>query len=206
MTEEGIITVGELLHRVWASYRRAFEHRLAEIEAEPGGRIVPEVAFATDTGEIASVGDSHLPARLDVCRVQGGRVVDAVRIPSTELLVFEPVEFVWGKRLVVGLSPFTWDACALRFDPPAEPPVEALVTWFRRWFDEGDSRAATNAFPGNIVHSMTDPQRIGDAWWIVVDLGSARLPALSELLDVVAEAGLRRVAVTRPPVENTVMV
>jgi hypothetical protein len=198
----GIITVGELLHRIWASYRRAFEDRLAELEARPGGRVVPEAAFATDSGEMAQVGHTHLPARLDLCRVEAGRVTEAVRIAATELLVFDPVEFVWGKRLSVALSPFTWDACALRFDPPAEPPLETLVAWYRRWFDEGDARSPTNVFPGNVVHSMSDPLQQGDAWWVILDLGSARLPALSELLDALAETGMKRVALTRPPAED----
>ena len=201
MSDEGaeVVTIGELLARIRASYVETFACRLADASRGGGERVIPEVAVCQANGEIALVGSLGLPRRVDACVFADDAPARTLRFDSEKLLSFESLSLVWGDGLKVDLHPFTWDACALRFASPGRADLGPLLAWFRRWFDEGDERGLTNEFPGGVVHSISGPAEEGEAWLVVVDLGSARLKAFEELLDAVAAVGAARVVVGHPP-------
>jgi hypothetical protein len=193
-----VVTVGELLARIRTTYVDSFARRLTAAGRAGHTGMIPEVTVCQADGEIACEGTLGLPRRVDACVFAGDEMAGVVHIDSEEMIGFEPLSLIWGDGLDVELNPFTWDACELRFQPPDDGDLAPLAAWFRRWFDEADERARTNRFPGNVVHSLSGPEEDGDAWVVVIDLGSARLKAFEELLDAVAETGRARVAVGRP--------
>jgi hypothetical protein len=196
-TQEAV-TVGELLARIRSTYVESFARRLAEAGSTGQGRLLPEVAVCHTDGALALTGSLGLPQRVDACTFDQGQSASVVHFGSERMLGFEPLTLVWGERLRVELSPFTWDACELCFALPEHGDLGELSAWYRRWFDEGDERAQTNEFPGCVVHSLAGPEMQGDACVVVIDLGSARLKAFQELLDAVAQMGRRRVSVGNP--------
>jgi hypothetical protein len=200
MSAEGadIVTIGELLARIRASYMETFALRLADASRVDGERVIPEVAVCQADGQLAREGVLGLPRRVDACVFAGDALARTLHFDAEQLLAFESLSLVWGDGLDVDLHPFTWDACELRFASPERDDPAPLVAWFQRWFDEDDERGLTNEFPGGVVHSIAGPAEEGEAWLVVVDLGSARLKAFEELLDAVAAVGAARVVVGRP--------
>jgi len=182
---ERTVTIGGLLEAVRNTYVSTFTRRLEALTDAGRGRVIPE-AVASQESEAAETG-TILPVRVDLCVFDGERVVDVVRVDSEALVDFEPVTFVWGDGLEVTLRPFTWDRCDLRLaQAPGDEGLGELSAWFWRWFDEGDERAATNSFPGGVIHSISDPEVDGDAWHVRIDFGSARLKVFEELMDALA--------------------
>jgi len=192
------VTIGELLTRIRKSYIESFERRLAKLRTEHAGRLVPEPAYSLENGEVARTGSLKLPARGDLCLLIEDQVQRTFQLDAEEALTFEPLAFVWDQRLDVDLHPFTWDWCELRFQAPADASADPLARWFRRWFDEEDQRAPSNAFPGGVVHSMSEPVRDDSTWSVVIDLGSARLKAFEELFDALLEMSATHLVIGRP--------
>jgi hypothetical protein len=196
MLADGTMTIGTLLGEIRSTYMATFERRVRELTAASSAQVIPEAALCRDSGDVVTDGTLDLPLRVDLCIFERGQAVDVVRIDAETMLSFDPVVFQWGEALEVELHPFTWDHCQLRFGEPDNGHVAALATWFRRWFDVVDERAPTNVFPGGVVHSLMGPTSgEGASWQVAVDLGSARLKAFEELLDVITAMGCTRVVV-----------
>ncbi|MES2787684.1 MAG: hypothetical protein V4684_19615 [Pseudomonadota bacterium] len=86
--------------------------------------------------------------------------------------------------------PFTWNAVNIKFDQPLKSP-ELLEAWATRWLDIKDTHAS--AALAQAIHSLgrIEPQ---DDWRLfTVDFGSAPVIALTELIDLLATEGARRI-------------
>ena len=90
---------------------------------------------------------------------------------------------------------FSWEALRLRFSAP-QFEIESLGEWLRRWLDADEVRAPDASGLSGVVHDLawTSEQ---DTWQLHVDLGSAPIEALEELLSDISATGVTSVQLSR---------
>lgn len=188
------MTLGELLAEIREHYLRTLRAALAE--AADGPRRLGEPAYRLEHGELAREGPWRLPLRLDLVALTpaGAR---PQRVDSAGMLGFEPIELPWTGSTGLRVAPFVWDyaqVCVRGL--PTAPDWRPLVDWFEHWFDPEDIRPAGADGLSGVVHFLSDPQSgaAEGAHEFVVDLGSAPVAAVEEMLDVLARMGAREIA------------
>ena len=117
--------------------------------------------------------------------LENGPTLHATVVASQALKEFEPFEHRRGARRIV-VSPFAWDAVHVAGENGSIDPV-LFERWFDKWFDLADDRPQGPGL-GEIIHSAI----LSDGG-ISLDMGSATVEALSELLDALEASGLQRV-------------
>lgn len=110
--------------------------------------------------------------------------------------------FLLGSGIEVQQKSFSWEALQIEFSS-REFTIEPLGPWLHRWLDPDETRSAGAVGLSGVVHdlawSFTEP----DVWGLTLDLGSAPIDALSELLDLLARVGVRRITLSRTDLEST---
>lgn len=118
-----------------------------------------------------------------------------IELKPERVLVFEPISGSFGGAALM-IEHLSWDDVVLHHD--ATEPLDALQSWFERWFDPEDERHVNNGDVGNLIHSLVvQPQTLS------IDLGSAHQDALWELLDVLEAAGATSLRITASRVQET---
>ena len=194
--------LSELLDEIRMVYLEEMMNSIDAITGEdPALSVVIEPALIDDTGETATSDDSilKLPVRLDVALHRDGALERLANVEVSEVVGFEPAEFMWGDDMQVHLIPFSWDSMPVRFEPGFAPDWEPLRAWFLRWFreeeDGGDSEDGD--FLG-AVHAIVDPVSDEQGVVLTIDLGSVPLEAFEELLDVCEALGAQHVLIGDP--------
>lgn len=187
------MTLGELLAEIREHYLRTLRAALAEPSAGP--RRLGEPAYRLEHGELAREGPWRLPLRLDLVVLisDGAR---PQRVDSEGMLGFEPIELSWTESANLRVAPFVWDYVHVRVRGCSSvPDWGLLVDWFEHWFDPEDIRPAGADGLCGVVHFLSDPQpgAADGAHEFVVDLGSASVAAVEELLDVLTRIGANRI-------------
>ena len=90
------------------------------------------------------------------------------------------------------VHPFTWNAVNIKFDQELGS-MQVLEDWATRWLDIKDTHAAASL--AQAIHSISRVEHQTGWWHCTVDLGSAPVSALTELIDLVAAQGARRIIV-----------
>ena len=72
---------------------------------------------------------------------------------------------------------------------PTTPTGPPLTGWFARWFDEADDNAADEHGLSGVIHFLSDPVQTSEGTAFTIDLGSAPVAALEDLIDTVAGMG-----------------
>ena len=156
---------------------RANASAAVEVLVKPRGRTTPEPFCLCRVD--ALTGTAAAP------RIE--RIAD--RLPAPEPL---------RDRLESGLDltqeSFSWECLRLlleakRFD------IAMLGPWLRKWLDPDEERSARAEWLSGVVHDLSWDS-VSDAWVLTVDLGSAPLDALRELMNVIADAGAVAVTVS----------
>jgi hypothetical protein len=100
----------------------------------------------------------------------------------------------------VRVYPFAWELCVVWFAHPAgsRPVMEAIAAWKRKWMDpdRGADPADEDGLSGG-AHFLGQAVAEGGGFHMEVDLGSAPLAALTELLDNVSRAGATEIELGR---------
>jgi hypothetical protein len=176
------VTGGELLDQIRSYYLTRLTESWAELCTRPGVQVVREAVLRNSQGAVVREGAWLLPCRVDACVTQNGQAVDSVTVGTERIPSFAPVEFEWSGEFRVRLTPFAWDYCELRLTPTIADPAH-LRAWFEHWFDPEDSRPEDENGFKRVVHFMSDPEVRDGATTLLVDLGSAPVEALEQLLD-----------------------
>lgn len=184
--------LSDLFDAVRRPYVASFEMSLRSM---PGSRILVEPAARGPTGEIKRVGALQTGFRADVMvEAEGG--VSPIRLVPPTKLQFETValENFSGYQSVL-FDPFEWFFCRVRLENP-KPDWSALRGWNERWFaGEDDFVAPRDAKPRGLVHCLDDPQPLNrpGQFELRVDLGTAPIDAMFELLGALNECGTEHV-------------
>jgi len=102
-------------------------------------------------------------------------------------LEFEPTRLT-HEGLEVLLSPFVWNGLEVRIEPPI-PTDEHLRAWATRWIDPDEQAETDSDGLGAYVHSVTVPESDGRSTHLSIDLGSAPVSSLLELLAIMRQCG-----------------
>ena len=104
-------------------------------------------------------------------------------------LPLEQRELLIDGKLVLTLAAFEWSRCVIGLRPLLRgSAISQCVEWFARWYDATRSEK-DGPFLG-VIHSMT-PHEDDGMTILKLDLGSAPIAALINLLHIAAAAGAR---------------
>ena len=172
-------------HRYLSFYRRSIEELktepgfAVELLVQPNGRTMP-VPFYLMRIDIIS-GDSGAP--------EIRRIADSIEGVGSR------VNFQLPSGVQVQQHAFSWEALRLRFSDPRFR-IESLEGWLTRWLDVEEVRQPDSWGLSGVVHDLAWTTEQG-SWQLDVDLGSASLEALEELLSGIATAGVTSVELSR---------
>lgn len=172
--------------RYLAFFRRVVEQSRAvepgcavEVLVQPHGRTTP-LPFCL--------------LRVDV--VLGGAAAPRIQRVADQVGGEPPCRFRLASGLEVRQSGFSWEALRVTFSCE-DFAIESLRDWLRLWLDPDEVRKPDASGLCGVVHDLAWSYLELGRWQLDVDLGSAPLLALEELLDVLADAGVRRIDVSR---------
>lgn len=184
----------QLLNDIREYYVSRFVSAVNECAAASDVSVSCECAFCNDEGDVVTEGLLDLPARGDCFVIRDGAVVDVLQIDTKEMLSFDPIGLNWCDGDVsVRLAPFQWNWMQLRVHGVSSKTCRVPIrNWFLRWFKDDDS--VTDDLLG-AVHFMSDPED-GDGFvQFSIDLGTAPVAAIEELLDAAVIAGVTAVEI-----------
>ena len=157
----------------------------------PSSHIEP--AYRSIDGALAVEGTWMLPCRADVLPVAGESGGVPITVGGKSLIHFDCRDLQMSKG-IVRICPFCWNALTLSIWGLETSDAQAvLVPWFRKWFDEDDENDVNAEGLYGVVHYMSDAELGDDKLRVHLDLGSAPVPALEELLDFLFDAGALQV-------------
>ena len=159
-----------------AEYRQRFNPSAPEVWIEPNGSKAP-APYNYYRLDLAS--GSVSPPNLTDLNVDPHADID----PCS----FQPVP---GVRVTI--STFVWNGVEIRSRTVPNDPL-CITPWFEKWFDTRESHATDEDGLSGVIHSVTYPQVTAKGWGFSVDLGSAPLDAVRELMLVLRDAGLTEV-------------
>jgi len=178
------MTLGDILRQIREYYLIRFKKGLEEIQMSGKQSAISEEVLLTSDGMPAREGVLQLPMRVDLIVVEGGRVVDSIRIDTEKILTFAPFELVWD-GMSVRVSGFKWNEMRFTCTSGGTPiSMGPLQEWFSKWFFEQDSVPRDGLL--EVIHFLSDPSWRGSSVTFEVDMGSAPADAFEDLLDVLA--------------------
>jgi len=95
----------------------------------------------------------------------------------------------------IDVEPFTWTAVSIRYELSGGlKEMQRLRNWYLEWFQQ----RVLPDYPhlSGAVHSLTGPVRGPQNWVINVDLGTAPVQALHELLEALLVSGARQIEIS----------
>ncbi len=99
----------------------------------------------------------------------------------------------WEGRIEITIRQILWDYLEIHCSPwPVANDWAPLRAWFLQWFDSDDVKEPDAEGLSGVVHFISDPETLNDGFRLFVDLGSAPLDALGDLLNRLAELGVAR--------------
>jgi hypothetical protein len=179
-----------LRHRYLSFYRRSIEELktepsfAVELLVRPNGRTTP-APFCLTRIDIIS-GESAAP--------QITRIADSLEETSSN------ADFQLPSGLQLQQHAFSWEALRLRFSDPRFK-IESLQGWLTGWLDVEEVREPDSSGLSGVVHDLAWTTNQG-TWQLHVDLGSASIDALEELLSCIAAAGVTSVELSRHDTED----
>lgn len=150
-----------------------------------------EAALRHADGSLARDGDHGLPVRVDLIPKRGAQAGKLMSVDSSARMQFS-VHTLLIPPAVVFVAPFAWDEVLLKAGGiDSRQVAEVLAPWFMDWFDPEDANRQNEEGLFGVVHSASDPREIDGMTAVELDLGSAPVQALEDLLTRLAAAGAR---------------
>jgi hypothetical protein len=181
--------LGELLDQARQYYLERLIAAAEERCAKKNTSVILEPCLRSSDGTAAVEGKLQLPLRKDLAVLKNGAVKELLTIDTKGMLSFEPLAFDWGEGLRISLGPFQWQQLPFRMPHRRRADWQPFQEWFWRWFREDED--GDDGLLG-AVHFLSDPEVLGKAVAFEVDLGSAPVEALEELLDAIAVTGVKQ--------------
>jgi hypothetical protein len=176
------MTITELLETVRASYIRQFLAFRESLLSENSGGVLSELALVDSSGHPVGEGAYSLPIRQDVCLVHDGSITQSFLFEPKSFVAFTPLAFTLPGGLCGYIAPFDWSYAAFSASPTTLKCFDSVTDWYRRWYDEADTGDRGEQGLGGVVHYLSDPTLEGDVLQFTVDLGTASIDAVDELI------------------------
>lgn len=191
------MTVTELFQKERNDYVGALESCLAELR-KTSPEAVAEVLVEVNSPEIPR------PFRLTSPDIISGPASDPKisRVVKDEVVHSTPLEASLSGGAKLLLHPLRWDNFEICLTGKISDwePYEA---WVNKWLDVAEVMAPTAADFSGLIHQASMPWEQGGKWHLLIDMGSADLDALNELLGVFQTIGAEFIEIggetTRPP-------
>ena len=200
--------VRTLIAPVRDSYVKAFERFVREFKLNRSRHCLLEYNLGQPEGQEGQQGQGgqegqeegvlSLPVRHDLMPLVNGRP-DSVRVirEDTPALVSEATVEVSG--IPVRIRQFTWDHFELRVAGVSRTGnLVPLLNWFDRWFDRVGRRPGMAGGVRGVVHSLTGPIWNGNVMTLEVDMGTAPMDAMVDLLNAVSHLRPKGVEIVSP--------
>ncbi len=177
------MTVSELFRKERDDYVRALESCLTELR-----KTSPEAAAEV----LVEVNSPETPRLFRLTRpdIISGPASDPKisRVVKDEIIQFAAHETILSQGAKLCLLPFRWDdlEVCLTGRISSWEPYEAWVT---KWLDVSEVMGLPGAEFAGVIHQASMPSEQDGRWHIVIDMGSAGLDALNELLGVFQTIG-----------------
>lgn len=188
MTEPFVEEAGAARDRYLAFFRRVVEQSRAvepgcavEVLVQPHGRTTPP---------------PFCLVRVDL--VLGGAAAPRIQRVADDVREDAPQRFRLASGMEVRRAGFSWEALRIAFSA-GDFEIDALRPWLQLWLDPDEVRTPGAAGLSGVVHDLAWSYLELGRWQLDLDLGSAPLLALEELLDALAAAGVREIDVRRRP-------
>lgn len=166
--------------------------RQLRVQRASGHQIVTEVVARDERGVVMRDGVLNLPRRTDfVHETAMGPVRNNTH--GTARVEFEPLRLALEKGAHLSISPLEWNKVQLSFE--ADDDTKRLVRlrlWFLEWFQARHSESSDDL--SGVVHSIDGPRKVGNLWFVSIDMGSAPTDAFVELVHVLASRGVKNIA------------
>ncbi len=110
------------------------------------------------------------------------------RVVKDETIQFTTYETMLSKGAKLCLRPFRWDGLEVYLTGRISSwePYEA---WINKWLDVSEVMGLPGADFAGVIHQASMPSEQDGRWHLVIDMGSAGLDALNELLGVFQSIG-----------------
>lgn len=165
-----------------AEVREDYLNRYIERLREAQGRVALEVGAGQRQGEVA--------LRVDFLEVD-----DAGNQTPQEVLVTGAVPWEDGAYelpdLELRVLRLVWSGVLLMAQPAPED-LSFLTEWFRRWLEDGFD--VGEPF-GGFVHMMSPPHQVEDSFSVLIDLGTAPVEALRDLIERCVDHGATSITI-----------
>ncbi len=154
--------------------RRSEGHKVI---AEPTPRFADgSVAFAPD--------GLRLPLRYDLAFADESGKWHSENADSHTIRFETTAHADWQGCMKITMHRLAWDYLELHcFPAPPDCDWEPLRSWFLNWFDVDEAKEPDADDLYGVVHFISDPEVASDGFKLFVDLGSAPMAALGQLLD-----------------------
>jgi hypothetical protein len=185
------MNVGALLDQIRELYVSQFLAAVSDAQSDPDATVIAEGDLVDEEGNLVTEGLLDVGVRTDIV-VVSTKGTRSIRVDSTRIISFSPVDFQWAAGLSVRLYPFHWDNCELNiFRMLVSAGAHPLAEWFRHW---SEPRTIGEGILG-VPHFISDPEQNGTRQRYYVDLGTAPVEAFEELLDACLRGGATEVVV-----------
>ncbi len=177
----------EVFKRERTDYFQALESCLADIrKSHPNA--VSEVLVELNTPEIPR---PYRLMRPDILYKQGAEP-KILRVEKAEVLSFEPLDISLACGVPMKMHPFQWDKLELRLHGDVNDwlPFEE---WVCKWLDVEDVKSSPDMDFAGLIHQVSQPVKDDGVWTLCIDMGSADLEALNELLGVLGTLAVQQV-------------
>lgn len=177
------MTVSELFQKERDDYVRALESCLTELRKN-SPEAVAEVLVEVNSPETPRL---FRLTRLDI--ISGSASEPKIsRVVKDEIIQFTPHEVMLSQGPKLVLQPFQWDHFEICLTGRINTwePYEA---WIHKWLDVSEVINSPGGNFAGVIHQASMPLEHDGNWQLVIDMGSAGLDALNELLDVFQSIG-----------------
>lgn len=188
MKGDGEDSLSDVLNAIRAHYLEALHASILEFK-QTYNPAAAEVLLAMDR----DTAYAFRLYRMDMAAQAGGEPV-LRECNLSSYLNFSPQSFTPAPGLSLTLSPIAWNGVDVSIDQ--EFRDDRLEQWALRWLDVDDEHAHDERGFQSVIHSVTEPTTAHGRTTFSVDFGSAPYAAVADLLQLLAEAGVTRVALT----------
>ena len=188
----------ELLDKIRSHFVERLLEAIADERAGSDATVVHEPILRNGRGEIVRAGPLETPSRIDIVKAKDGEVIESLNVDTGQMLSFAPFDFTWpSNELSVTIEPFQWNWLQLQTTAaPAADQWRVMQQWYLKWFGESDP--AMDQLAG-AVHFFDDPRIDGAEIELTIDMGTAPVDALEELLDAAGALGAEAVRIGHFP-------
>ncbi|GIW78558.1 MAG: hypothetical protein KatS3mg105_0365 [Gemmatales bacterium] len=184
------MTLGDLLEAVRSAYVKEFYRVLRDQRRTPNSSVYIEPIRRAADDTPWRAGALQLPYRMDLAVFVERRDWHVVEISTPRKVQFAPTGTDWTPNMRVTFQAFCWEKCPVRLHGRFEGEQWwPALDWFNHWFDEFETKAALQKDIKEVVHSISDPDVDSEFTYLTIDLGSAPVKCLEELLDSFEKMG-----------------